>query len=53
VSFNGDLLPFNPGHGELGEAEEDGDTCPDCDGEGVDKFGFDCRRCFGEGVIDE
>jgi DnaJ-class molecular chaperone len=28
-------------------------TCPDCRGKGVDKFGFDCTRCGGEGVVDE
>lgn len=54
MTFNGRLTPLFPGYSELGEVEEDHDpTCPDCDGEGQDRFGFDCRRCFGEGVIDE
>jgi DnaJ-class molecular chaperone len=33
-------------------AKED-PTCPDCKGAGIDKHDFDCRRCAGEGVIDE
>lgn len=28
-------------------------TCPDCKGKCTDKHGFDCRRCLGEGSIDE
>lgn len=34
-------------------AADDDDTCPDCKGRGVDKYDFDCRRCLGEGAIDE
>lgn len=34
-------------------AEEPDPRCPDCRGKCVDKHGFDCVRCAGEGVVDE
>lgn len=27
--------------------------CPDCKGKCVDRHGFDCVRCMGEGHVDE
>lgn len=27
--------------------------CPACRGRKVDRFGFDCTTCFGEGEIDD
>jgi hypothetical protein len=27
--------------------------CPSCRGKKVDRIGFDCRTCFGEGHVDE
>lgn len=43
---------MNPLHTHAPEDEFD-PTCPDCEGEGVDVMGFDCRRCLGEGIVDE
>lgn len=47
-------MAVNPGYaGTRITAEEHDPTCPDCRGKRIDKHGFDCSRCFGEGVIDE
>ena len=34
-------------------APERDPTCPECRGKCQDAHGFDCRRCTGEGVVDE
>lgn len=31
--------------------EDDENVCPECEGEGVDVFGFDCRACLGTGEV--
>jgi DnaJ-class molecular chaperone len=32
--------------------EDEDDDCRACDGDGVDRFGFDCTTCFGTGKIE-
>jgi hypothetical protein len=38
----------------LGQIGGDGPKiCPSCRGRKVDRFGFDCTTCLGEGEVDE
>jgi len=42
-----------PGHRDMSVLQDRDPTCPECRGKCQDAHGFDCRRCAGEGVVDE
>lgn len=52
-------IPLNFGHAAARRdatmiaSEDEDDGCRACDGEGVDRFGFDCTTCLGTGKVDE